>query len=194
MALCLGLPGSAGTRKVKPNLDFAGARDSEWQWHQLGHMQICTSLHTDNHASTQQLSFLQAGCPSWRPTNSIKALKAVRTTTTASADIIINKNNWSLTIDIYIFLLVLEENVHLLLLQCLQTLLQITQECADLLWCLSHTHVQHKCRMRRKIQQLGFLCKTRTVTHGCKSWHSHNRNQFQEFFTAFECKFEDKPN
>ena len=26
--------------------------DSEWQWHQLGDMQICTSLQTDNHAST----------------------------------------------------------------------------------------------------------------------------------------------
>jgi len=24
----------------------------EWQWHQLGHMQICTSSQTDNHAST----------------------------------------------------------------------------------------------------------------------------------------------
>jgi len=45
------------------------------QWYQLGHMQICTSLQTDNHASTPPLSFLQAGCPSCRPTNSIKALK-----------------------------------------------------------------------------------------------------------------------
>jgi len=26
--------------------DFTGARDSEWQWHQLGHMQVCTSLQT----------------------------------------------------------------------------------------------------------------------------------------------------
>jgi len=53
------------------------ARDSEWQWHQLGHMQVCTSLQTDNHASTSQLSFLQAGCPSCHPTNSVKALKAL---------------------------------------------------------------------------------------------------------------------
>ena len=75
-ALCLGLPGSAGTRKVKTNLDFTGARDSEWQWHQLGHMQVCTSLQTDNHASTPPLSLLQAGCPSCCPTNSTKALKA----------------------------------------------------------------------------------------------------------------------
>jgi len=51
------------------------ARDSEWQWHQLGHTQIFTSLQTNNHASTPPLSFLQAGCPSCRPTNSVKALK-----------------------------------------------------------------------------------------------------------------------
>jgi len=37
----------AGTEPVpkgKANLDFTEARDSEWQWHQLGHMQVCTSL------------------------------------------------------------------------------------------------------------------------------------------------------
>ena len=62
-------------QKGKTNLNFTGARDSEWQWHQLG---VCTSLQTDNHASTQPLCFLQAGCPSCRPTNSIKALKALK--------------------------------------------------------------------------------------------------------------------
>jgi len=42
-----------------------------WQWHQLDHMQIIyTSVQTDNHASTSA-QFLQAGCPSCRPTNSI---------------------------------------------------------------------------------------------------------------------------
>jgi len=40
-------------------------------------MQVCTSLQTDNHANTSLLSFLQAGCPSCRPTNSVKALKAL---------------------------------------------------------------------------------------------------------------------
>ena len=63
-------------QKGKTNLDFTEARDSEWQWHQLEHMQVCTSLQTDNHASTSPLSFLQAGCPPCRPTNSVKALKA----------------------------------------------------------------------------------------------------------------------
>ena len=63
-------------QKGKTNLDFTEARDSEWQWHQLGHMQVCTSLQVDNHASTPPLSFLQARCPSCHPTNSVKALKA----------------------------------------------------------------------------------------------------------------------
>jgi len=62
-------------QKGKSNLDFTEARDSEWQWHQLGYMQVCTSLLTDNNASTPPLSFLQAGCPSCRPTNGVKALK-----------------------------------------------------------------------------------------------------------------------
>ena len=66
-------------QKGETNLDFTEARDSDWQWHQLGHLQVCTSLQTDNHASTPPLSFLQAGCPSCRPTNSAKALKATAT-------------------------------------------------------------------------------------------------------------------
>jgi len=65
-------------QKGKTNLDITGARNSEWQWHQLDHMQVCTSLQTDNHASTPPLSFLQARRPSCRPTNSVKALKAQR--------------------------------------------------------------------------------------------------------------------
>ena len=64
-------------QKGKTNLDFTGARDSEWQWHQLSYMQVCTSLQTDNHSSTPPLCFLQAGCPSCHPTNSVKALKAL---------------------------------------------------------------------------------------------------------------------
>jgi len=43
-------------QKSKTSLDFTEARDSEWQWHQLGHVQVCTLLQTDNHASTP-LSF-----------------------------------------------------------------------------------------------------------------------------------------
>ena len=50
-------------QKGKTNLDFNKARDSEWQWHQLGHMQVCTSLQTDNHASTPPLSFFTGRMP-----------------------------------------------------------------------------------------------------------------------------------
>jgi len=39
-------------QKGKTSLDFTEAGDSEWQWHHLGRMQVCTSLQTDNHAST----------------------------------------------------------------------------------------------------------------------------------------------
>jgi len=40
-------------------------------------MQVFTSPHAGNHASPPPLSFLQTGCPSCHPTNSIKALKAL---------------------------------------------------------------------------------------------------------------------
>jgi len=43
-------------QKGKTNLDFTEARDSEWQWQQLSHMQVCTSRQTDNHASTPLLN------------------------------------------------------------------------------------------------------------------------------------------
>jgi len=56
-ALFLGQPGVSWYQKGKTNLDFTEARDSEWQWHQLGYMQVCTSLQTDNHASNPPLSF-----------------------------------------------------------------------------------------------------------------------------------------
>jgi len=50
-------------QKGKTNLDFSGARDIECQWHQLGHMQVCTSLQTDNHASTSLLKFFTGQMP-----------------------------------------------------------------------------------------------------------------------------------
>jgi len=52
-ALCLGLP----------RWDFAEARDSEWQWHQLDHMQVCTSLQRDNHAITPSIKFFTGRVP-----------------------------------------------------------------------------------------------------------------------------------
>ena len=62
--LCPRLPGVSRYQTGKTDLDFTEVRDSEWQWHQLGHMQVCISLQTDNHARTPPLSFLQARYPS----------------------------------------------------------------------------------------------------------------------------------
>jgi len=56
-------------QKGKTNLDFTEARDSEWQRNQLGHMQVCTSLQTDNHASTPSLSFFTGRMPFLPPPN-----------------------------------------------------------------------------------------------------------------------------
>jgi len=64
------------TKKVNQS-GFTGERDSEWQWHQLGHMQIGTSPETTTRPAPNRSVFLQAGCPSCRPFNSIKSLKAV---------------------------------------------------------------------------------------------------------------------
>jgi len=50
-------------KKYKTNLDFTEARDSEWQWNPLGHMQVCTLLQRDNHASTPPLSFFTGRMP-----------------------------------------------------------------------------------------------------------------------------------
>ena len=65
-------------QKCKTNLDFTEARDSEWRWHQLGICKSAPRSRQNNHTSTSPLSFLQAGCPSCRPTNSVEALKAQR--------------------------------------------------------------------------------------------------------------------
>jgi len=64
--LCPGLPGCR-YQNGKTNLDFTEATDSEWQWHQLGHMQVCTSLQTDNHVSTPPLSFFTGRVPFLSP-------------------------------------------------------------------------------------------------------------------------------
>jgi len=53
------LPGTTRVsryQKGKTNLDFTEARDSEWHRHQLGHMQVCTSLQSEKphqHFTTQ---------------------------------------------------------------------------------------------------------------------------------------------
>jgi len=50
-------------QKSNTDRDFTEARQREWQWHQLGRMQVCTLLQTDNHASTLALSFFTGWMP-----------------------------------------------------------------------------------------------------------------------------------
>ena len=58
-------------QKGKTTLDFTEARDSEWQWNQLGHMHVCTLLQTDNHASTRPFCFYRPDAlPATQPTAS----------------------------------------------------------------------------------------------------------------------------
>jgi len=74
-ALCLGIHGWAGTRKVKPIWILLEQETVSGSGISCCHMQVCISFQRDNHASNPPLSFLQAGCPSCHPTNSVKALK-----------------------------------------------------------------------------------------------------------------------
>ena len=59
-------------QKGKTNLDFTEARDSEWQYRQLDHMQVCISLQTDNHAIYPPLKFFYRpdALPAAQPTAS----------------------------------------------------------------------------------------------------------------------------
>jgi len=56
-------------QKGKTNLDFTEG-DSEWQWHQLSRMQVCTLLQTDNHANTSPLKvfYRPDALPATQPT------------------------------------------------------------------------------------------------------------------------------
>jgi len=60
------------TSKTHTHVDFTTVRDSERHWHQLGRMQVCTSLQTDNHASTPPLSsfYRPDALPAAKPTAS----------------------------------------------------------------------------------------------------------------------------
>ena len=64
-------------QKGKTNLDFTEARDSEWQWHQLGHMQVCNSLQTDNHTSTSPLSFFTGRMPFLPPNQQCQSTEGI---------------------------------------------------------------------------------------------------------------------
>ena len=67
------------------------------QWHQLDHMRtILNKLQTDNHINTSSLNFYQAGCSSWRPTNSVRALKATPVMTWSDAHHLLTVECWLL--------------------------------------------------------------------------------------------------
>jgi len=65
-------PGQPLPEKVKKFRILLEQEMMMWQWHQLDHMQIiCTSLQTDNHASTSPFSFYRPDAlPAAQPTAS----------------------------------------------------------------------------------------------------------------------------
>ena len=79
-------------QKGKTNLDFTEAGDSERQWHQLGHMQVYTSLLTDNHASTLD------ALPAAQPTNTETSTEMKTKTDVADSSMFLLLCGMSLTI------------------------------------------------------------------------------------------------
>ena len=75
-------------QKVKTNLVFTEARNCEWQWHQLGHMQVCTLRQTNNHASAPPLSFFTGRMPFLPPNQQ-------RQSTEGKVSVISPGNVWS---------------------------------------------------------------------------------------------------
>jgi len=55
-------PGDPAPERLNQS-GLTAARDSEWQWHQLGHMQTYTLTQTHNHASIPPLSFFTGRMP-----------------------------------------------------------------------------------------------------------------------------------
>jgi len=78
-ALCPGLPRGNRYQKGKTSLDFTEARKQETVSGSGISWAVCKSAPRSRQITMPApppLSFLQAGCPSCRPTNSVKALKA----------------------------------------------------------------------------------------------------------------------
>jgi len=69
-------------QKGKTDLDFTEARAREWQWHQLGHMQVCILLQTDNHTSTPPLSFFTGRMPFLPPNQQCQSTEGKTTANT----------------------------------------------------------------------------------------------------------------
>jgi len=59
-------------QKGKTNLDFTGARDSEWPWHQLGHMQLYRSRQITTPAPHHSVFYRPDALPAAQPTASVE--------------------------------------------------------------------------------------------------------------------------
>jgi len=69
--------GKTHNQEGKNQSGFTGARDSEWQLNQLGHMQSCTLTQTHNHAS-----FFTGGMPFLPPNQQRQSTEGMHTTST----------------------------------------------------------------------------------------------------------------
>jgi len=72
-------------QKGKTNLDFTEARDSEWQWHQLGHMQVCPCsiqiiMPASHHSSFYRPDALPAAQPTIFPVLKYKYIFQIKYT------------------------------------------------------------------------------------------------------------------
>ena len=65
------------TRKIKPIWILLEQETMVWQWHQLDRMKSSAPHSRQITTPAPHHSILQAGCSSWCPTNSVKALKAI---------------------------------------------------------------------------------------------------------------------
>ena len=82
-------------QKGKTNLDFTEARDSEWQWHQLGHMQVCTVLPTDTTPAHHHSVFYRPDAlPATQPTASKHWRQKLTTTVAVKARSSSSSNRW----------------------------------------------------------------------------------------------------
>ena len=98
-------------QKGETNLDFTEARDSEWQWHQVGHMQVCTSLQTDNHTSTPQLSFFTGRMPFLPPNQQCQSTEGAREAEPVHPYLHFCRTASIFRCDVYVKLLLLFSNI-----------------------------------------------------------------------------------
>jgi len=65
-------------QKGKTYPDVTEARDSEWQWHPLDHMQVCTLLQTNNYASTPTAQYFTGRMPFLLPNQQCQSTEGIK--------------------------------------------------------------------------------------------------------------------